>query len=289
MEPPLLKKLAVLSSTLERKENKMGRFTQKFWSAALCLALLFGVSLLQPAHAQSTITFTAGEAIAQGVRVKISGSGILTAGATDEDVGTTLAAADSGAPVAVNLTADGEIGVYTASAAITVGADVYPSASGKVSSTVSGKRIGKALKAASTNGDLIRVLRMSTSVDRVFISVPIAAASVDTWAFVADRPYTVIAVKETHSVAGSDGGTVTLDVRKITDVSAPGASAGSTVKELLSAALNLKSTANTPVTGTLSATAEDLDLAAGDKIGFNFAGTLTALAGGSVQIELKMK
>ncbi len=124
---------------------------------------------------------------------------------------------------------------------------------------------------------------------RVMLRKEFNANSVDDWVFIADRAYTVVSIKEVHSVAGNDASAVTLDVRKVTDASAPGASAGSTVKELLASALNLKSTANTVVTGTLTSTTADLDLAAGDKIGLNFIGTLTTLAGGLLVIELKAK
>lgn len=124
---------------------------------------------------------------------------------------------------------------------------------------------------------------------RVMINSKFNANSVDEWTFIADRAYTVVSIKEIHAVAGNDASAVTLDVRKITDASAPGAAAGSTVKELLSSALSLKSTANTVVTGTLSATVADLNLAAGDKIGLNFIGTLTTLAGAMITIELKPK
>ena len=122
---------------------------------------------------------------------------------------------------------------------------------------------------------------------RLGIRHPATASSVDDWAFIADRAYEVKSIKEIHSVAGSDGSAVTADVRKITDASAPGAAAGATVLEMLSTALDLKSTANTRVTGTLVTTVADLRLAVNDKIGINFAGTLTALAGCVIVIELQ--
>lgn len=126
-------------------------------------------------------------------------------------------------------------------------------------------------------------------INRHLVTVSLAAADVDKWAFVADRAYTVKSIKEIHSVAGNDGGAVTLDVRKITaaTVAAPGAAAAAGVVEMLSAALNLKSTADTTVAASLSAVAGALTLAAGDKIGLNFIGTLTALAGGNLTIELE--
>jgi len=63
-------------------------------------------------------------------------------------------------------------------------------------------------------------------------------------------------------------------------VSAPGATAGATVVELTTAAIDLTATANTVVTPALVATAASLQLAAGDKIGLDFSGTLTGLVGG---------
>lgn len=260
------------------------RFT---WGVGLLLAvLMFAPTFVQ---AESTASFLPGETIAANLRVKLSGATVVAAGAAESHIGTTLSACTTANFVAVNLTADGEIGIFVASAAVAAGADVYPAAAGKVSSTASGRRIGKALNAAAADGDKIRVITMSTDVDRVVIRHTANAASVDDWVFVADRAYTVVSIKEVHSVAGGDGGAVTADVRKVTAVAAPGAAAGSTVKELLATAFDLKSTANTTVTGTLTATAADLDLAAGDKIGINFVGTLTALAGGVVIIELKVK
>ncbi len=125
--------------------------------------------------------------------------------------------------------------------------------------------------------------------DRILVPVHFNANSVDQYAFIADRAYTIKSIKEIHSVAGDDGGTVTLDVRKIlaATVAAPGAAAAAGVVECLSAALNLKSTADTRVTGSLSAVAGALTLAVNDKLALNFIGTLTTLAGGLAVIELE--
>lgn len=126
--------------------------------------------------------------------------------------------------------------------------------------------------------------------EKKLITIPFDSGSVDTWMFIADRAYTVDLIEEVHSVVGSDGSAVTLAVRKITDVSAPGAVAGATVKELLSGTtIDLKATADTILTPALTATSADLDLADGDKIGLNFGGTLTALAGGLLVVTLKLK
>lgn len=118
------------------------------------------------------------------------------------------------------------------------------------------------------------------------IVVPILAASVDQWAFIADSPIKVTGIVCDYSVAGGAGAAV--KVRKVTaDTVAPGAAAGATVKELQSAAFDLTATANTKQTATLVAVDADLTLATGDKLGIDFAGTLTGLAGGIVQIRYK--
>jgi hypothetical protein len=112
------------------------------------------------------------------------------------------------------------------------------------------------------------------------ISRSVEAASVDAYVFVADRAYRVVSVAEIHAVAGSDGGAVTLFVNKCTGTQAP--SAGSPVTAL---SFNLKSTAATAVSQNGAGSAASL--AAGDKLAFDFTGTLTALAGGCVTIILR--
>lgn len=121
--------------------------------------------------------------------------------------------------------------------------------------------------------------------NRIMVNSELLAASVDKWVFIADRAYTVKSIKEIHSVAG--GAAAAVAVRKVTaDASAPGAGAGANVKELLTAGFDLTATANTLATGTLTATTADLSLAAGDRIGLDFSGTLTGLVG-ILTIELQ--
>lgn len=125
-------------------------------------------------------------------------------------------------------------------------------------------------------------------ISKVTIQTKFNASSVDEWVFIADGNYTVSSIKELHAVAGTDGSGVTLGVRKIASatVAAPGANVAAGIVEFLQSDFSLKSTANTTVTGTLSATGSDLQLSTGDKIGLNFAGTLTTLAGGLLEIVL---
>lgn len=122
----------------------------------------------------------------------------------------------------------------------------------------------------------------------VVISIvqPVNAGNIDQDVFVADRPYRVMAVRESHGTAGNDAGAVTLDVVKCTGTTA--AASGTTV---LGSTFNMKSTANTPVTktkgnGGVVDTAVAV-LAEGDRLAFNYTGTITALAGVVVSIVLR--
>lgn len=115
------------------------------------------------------------------------------------------------------------------------------------------------------------------------IDTELLAASVDKFIWIAPFACKVISVREVHSVVGSTSAAVRP--RKVTDVSAPGAAAGSTVKELC-ASIDLTATANTVVAPTVTATAADVTLAIGDKIGLDFSGTLTGLVG-ALTIELQ--
>jgi hypothetical protein len=115
----------------------------------------------------------------------------------------------------------------------------------------------------------------------LYLTVPVVATSVDTFIFHAiGHAIEVVGIDYLSTVAGSDGGAVTADVRKITDdTSAPGAAAGAAVVELLQSALSLKTTANAVAAGTLVTTAGVTTVAAGQKLAVNFTGTMTAAVG----------
>ena len=105
---------------------------------------------------------------------------------------------------------------------------------------------------------------------------------IDKNVFVADRPYRLRSVESAHTVAGSDGSAVTLDVKKCTGTQPP--ASGTT---MLAATINLKGTANTTQTPALSATSADLALANGDRLAFDVTGTATAVAGLCVTVVLR--
>lgn len=95
----------------------------------------------------------------------------------------------------------------------------------------------------------------------------------------APKAFQVISVIEVHSVAGTAGGSVTLDIEKLTGTTAPGSGTS-----ILVTPFNLKSTANTPVTKEGSQLATDRTFNPGNRLGVKTAGTLTTLEGVCVTI-----
>ena len=112
---------------------------------------------------EAVVTFLAGAALGQHVRVKFqSGSTtspveVEAAGAGEQHLGITDAAAASGDPVAVRMRNSPGTQIATAAGAIAVGASIYGAASGKVDDAVSGNAIGVALQAASADGDYVEI------------------------------------------------------------------------------------------------------------------------------------
>ena len=97
--------------------------------------------------------------------------------------------------------------------------------------------------------------------------------------FIARHPIEIMRITETHSVAGSSTGTVTLDVKKAGSGVAIGSGA-----TLLTSPFNLKSTANTPVYKEGQDLSANRKLKEGDRIGLVASGTLTSLT--DVQITI---
>jgi hypothetical protein len=97
--------------------------------------------------------------------------------------------------------------------------------------------------------------------------------------FIAPYDLVVKGIRYTHSTAGSDGGAVTVQVVKMTGVQAPGDGAA-----MLATPFDAKGTALTVQSGALTGTSANLQLNAGDRLGLDYTGTLTALAGVQVTI-----
>jgi hypothetical protein len=100
------------------------------------------------------------------------------------------------------------------------------------------------------------------------------ASSVDKVIFVAQRACRVESIIGRVTVAGTDAGAVTAVVAKV-----PSGTAITSGTALHSSTFNLKGTANTNQTLTLSTTASVLLLAAGDAIAIDFTGVLTSATG----------
>jgi len=108
----------------------------------------------------------------------------------------------------------------------------------------------------------------------VVVNIEYNASSIDKTSFVATRAYRVKGIAGSPTVAGSHGSDVTAVIKK-----ASGTTAIASGVALHSGTYNLKGTANT-VQNLTVATASDADLiAAGDRIGIDFTGDLTAAVG----------
>lgn len=114
----------------------------------------------------------------------------------------------------------------------------------------------------------LTIVANANCVDQTMITIPEACI--------------VVGAYYTHATAGNDASAVTLDLTKDTGTNAPGA--GST---LLQSTFNCKGTANTVQTGSLVSSSTTRSLAAGDRIGLNFTGTVTTLAGVNVTVLLR--
>lgn len=115
---------------------------------------------------------------------------------------------------------------------------------------------------------------------KIVITTVLAAVDVSKTIFNADAAYQVVSIKVAWGVAG--GAAATLTPEKLTGTTAPGSGTA-----MISSPIDLTATANTVVTGTLSSTTSDLQLAAGDRLGVKLAGVLTGLVGCAVTIILK--
>lgn len=106
--------------------------------------------------------------------------------------------------------------------------------------------------------------------DRVVITVPLLASTVDGNVFIADRAYIVESVEEVHSVVSTSG---TLMLEKCSGTTAPGSGT-----DVLTGTISLAGTINTTVAGTLGTVAART-LADGDRLAIDIGGTMTGLVG----------
>lgn len=110
-------------------------------------------------------SFTAGEAIAKHLRVKLSSGKIVKAGLADNDIGTIDHAvfADED-DAAVNLRNLQGTELAVAADAFDLGATLYTAAAGTVSDTAASTsyKRGIALEAATAAGDIVEILPLRT-------------------------------------------------------------------------------------------------------------------------------
>jgi hypothetical protein len=121
------------------------------------------------------------------------------------------------------------------------------------------------------------------------VSLPANADQADQNIFLcpAGEIFEVLAISEVHTTAGTDAGAVTLQMQKCTGTQAP--SAGT---NLLTAALSMKTTANTPqyasqLLGTMVTDRSKLRLTGGDRLALDYTGTVTSLAGVAITVTMK--
>ena len=94
--------------------------------------------------------------------------------------------------------------------------------------------------------------------------------------------FEVIGVTARHEVAGTDSGAVSVMLKKV-----PSGTAKASGTNVLAAGINLKAAANTNQAGTLHATQANRQGAAGDALALVPTGTLTALDGVGVTVEVR--
>jgi predicted RecA/RadA family phage recombinase len=141
-----------------------------------------------------------------------------------------------------------------------------------------GIAVAAALAAATTARVRLGVIEPQLLANLVFTAFPNGHVASQVF-FIAPAPMQILSVQEVHSTLGTDAGAVTGSVEKLTGTQASGA--GVTV---LSATANLKGANNTVQTPALSATAANLLLATGDRVGFVLSGTATSVAGVVVSV-----
>ncbi len=99
--------------------------------------------------------------------------------------------------------------------------------------------------------------------------------------FIADQAYTVVGINYVHKTLGTVAGAV-ASVTKDTGIQAPGTGVALQVGTFDAHAI----VTNTVTPATLTATAANLTLAAGDRLSVLFAGTLTTLAGVVITVTM---
>lgn len=201
-------------------------------------------------------------------------TGIVYKGGMSSALLNTNSFATAGDPVYSSGTAGGFL-VTPVSGSILVGFVVVKSATvGQIAWHIG---LGQGNAASGGSGAAVAGMVIAT----MFVPAGAAAGDYDGRLFQADRPYIVTFVREQHQALGTDGGAVTLMVKKV-----PSATAKSAGTDILAAGINLKAANDTIQSPALHATPANYTLAAGDSLGLVTTGTLTAVDGVSVTVGL---
>ncbi len=126
-------------------------------ASLLLAAMLVFIPSLFAGDAENSRSFTASGAITANNLVKVSGANsVAQASTADEAIGRALQTTASGGGVTVLLFRP--VFSLTASGAITAGANVYPDTVGKITATAATRRLGIALNATTSDGDICDVV-----------------------------------------------------------------------------------------------------------------------------------
>ena len=157
-----------------------------------------------------------------------------------------------------------------------------------VTTLAAGDRLSAKFSGSVTElaGLVVTVVLTAVSDPKEIISVKLAAtaASAQTF-FIADRAYQIVSIKEIHPAAGGTSTTATGAVYKETGTQAAGG--GVTA---MNGTFDLKGTASTVQSATLTATPANSVLAAGNRLSFVVAktgGTLDTYTGSTVSVVLQ--
>lgn len=139
------------------------------------------------------------------------------------------------------------------------------------------------------DGNLAKSVAWQAPVVCVFAAGPNAAllTAPDVALFIADTNYELVEAAEIHETLGTDGGAVSLDLFKATGTQAVGSGV-----TMLASVFNLKATVNTVVrknlsNGGLTTTGANRRVAAGNRVGLDFQGTMTAVTGVNATVVLR--
>lgn len=233
-------------------------------------------------------TYTAGVAIAEGLAVVRTGAGTVglpAAGAKIVGI-----AYQKGDPNDVKyerlpVVTTGEANAVAAGS-ITEGDLLTVLTTGKLTPATGGQNVVAIAREDAAADQLFAVqlvtleTRLITATLNLTGAAPATAANFGHF-FTADRALKIIGGRFRVITPGSDGGAVTAMLKKV-----PSGTAMASGVDALATAMDLKTTANTNAALALHATAGNITLAAGDSLALVPTGTLTALAGLQMTVEL---